>query len=104
MLCFYRTRVKKKKERVFLLSFLRQTRRLNRRLDNLRQLIGLLVHLAQLFAFGVGQGMVQLLEPGVVGYTVEEVDEVLLRRVVGLVRVPFAFVHVAHQICKDDHR
>ena len=81
---------------------LRQTRRLNRRLDSLRQLIGLLlVHLAQLLAFGVGEGMVELLEPGVVGDAVEEVDEVLLGRVVGLVRVPFAFVHVAHQICQD---
>ena len=46
--------------------------------------------------------MVQFLEAGVVGYAVEEVDEVLLRRVVSLVRGPFAFVHVAHQICKDE--
>ena len=91
---FYRTR-----EEMSFCFPLRQTRRMNWRLDSLWQLIRLLVHLAQLLAFGVGQGMIQLLESTVVGYAVEEVDEVLLRRVVRLVRVPFAFVHVAHQIC-----
>ena len=61
----------------------------------------LLVHLAQLVTFGVGEGVVELLEAGVVGHGVEEVDEVLLRRVVGLVGAPFGFVHEAHQVCEE---
>lgn len=39
----------------------------------------------QFFAFRVGQGMIQLLKARFVGYAIEEVDEVLLCRVVSLV-------------------
>ncbi len=69
--------------------------------DNLRlQLyLRILFHLGELLLFEVVELVVEVLEVGLGGDVLEEVDEVALGVVVPVADVPAGFVHVAHQFC-----
>ncbi len=55
-----------------------------------------LVHFAEFFALGIGQGVVQTLKLGLILHRVKELDEVLLRIIICLTSIPSRFVIVVH--------